>query len=112
MASICFMILLGFADDVLDVPWRVKILMPIFASLPLLVGYTGSTAVVIPRPLRGLPLPFLGPLGDFFDLGVLYKARGMQRLLQWAQQWATFSCGTIRRGHDRVTWCRFCLMRE
>lgn len=23
LASICFMILLGFVDDVLDVPWRV-----------------------------------------------------------------------------------------
>ena len=26
LASVCFMILLGFVDDVLDVPWRVYVL--------------------------------------------------------------------------------------
>ena len=28
LATICFMLFLGFADDVLDVPWRVKLLWP------------------------------------------------------------------------------------
>ena len=35
LATICFMLFLGFADDVLDVPWRVKLLLPCLASLPL-----------------------------------------------------------------------------
>ena len=54
MTSICFMVLLGFMDDVLDLPWRVKLILPTIASLPLLVAYTGSTSVVVPRPLRAL----------------------------------------------------------
>ena len=43
LAAICFMLLLGFADDVLDVPWRVKLVLPCFASLPLLIAYSGGT---------------------------------------------------------------------
>jgi UDP-N-acetylmuramyl pentapeptide phosphotransferase/UDP-N-acetylglucosamine-1-phosphate transferase len=35
LETICFMLFLGFADDVLDVPWRVKLLLPALASLPL-----------------------------------------------------------------------------
>ncbi|KAF9588574.1 hypothetical protein IFM89_013426 [Coptis chinensis] len=41
LASICFMILLGFVDDVLDIPWRVKLVLPAIATLPLLMAYTG-----------------------------------------------------------------------
>ncbi|CAL5322535.1 unnamed protein product [Camellia sinensis] len=37
LAFICFMILLGFVDDVLDVPWRVKLLLPSIATLSLLM---------------------------------------------------------------------------
>jgi UDP-N-acetylglucosamine--dolichyl-phosphate N-acetylglucosaminephosphotransferase len=59
---------LGFVDDVLDVPWRVKLAMPTLASLPLLMAYTGHTGVVVPHPLR----PLLGGLA-FLDLGVIYK---------------------------------------
>ena len=43
------MVLLGFADDVLDLPWRYKLLLPTVASLPLLANYhayAGVTAVV------------------------------------------------------------------
>ena len=45
------MTLLGFADDVLDLPWRYKLLLPTVASLPLLASYTGVTDVTIPRLL-------------------------------------------------------------
>ncbi|CAG9461213.1 unnamed protein product [Pedinophyceae sp. YPF-701] len=74
MASICFMLLLGFADDVLDIPWRYKILMPMLASLPLLVSYSGPTTVVIPRLMRGLQVPVVGSLPHLLELGPLYKA--------------------------------------
>lgn len=59
----------GFADDVLDVPWRVKLLLPCIASLPLLIAYSGGTAVGIPKPLRAL-LPALPP---YLDIGPLYQ---------------------------------------
>jgi UDP-N-acetylglucosamine--dolichyl-phosphate N-acetylglucosaminephosphotransferase len=52
LLSICFMTLLGFCDDVLDLPWRYKLLLPTIASLPLLCTYTGKTTVLMPKPLR------------------------------------------------------------
>uniref|UniRef100_A0A0A0L0F0 UDP-N-acetylglucosamine--dolichyl-phosphate N-acetylglucosaminephosphotransferase n=1 Tax=Cucumis sativus TaxID=3659 RepID=A0A0A0L0F0_CUCSA len=67
LASICFMTLLGFVDDVLDVPWRVKLLLPSFAALPLLMAYAGHTTIIIPKPL----IPYLGM--DVLDLGWIYK---------------------------------------
>ena len=54
LLSICFMMCLGFADDVLDLPWRYKLLLPPIASLPLLVNYNGPTAIILPKPVRFL----------------------------------------------------------
>lgn len=68
LATICFMLFLGFADDVLDIPWRVKLQLPLLASLPLLVAYSGGTSILIPKPLREL----LG-LPNLLELGLLYK---------------------------------------
>ncbi|KAI8347216.1 glycosyl transferase family 4-domain-containing protein [Choanephora cucurbitarum] len=62
------MILLGFADDVLDVRWRYKIWFPVIAGIPLMIFYytnMGVTYVVLPLQLR----PYLG---DLVDLGPLY----------------------------------------
>ncbi|EOY09110.1 PREDICTED: UDP-N-acetylglucosamine--dolichyl-phosphate N-acetylglucosaminephosphotransferase [Theobroma cacao] len=67
LASICFMILLGFVDDVLDVPWRVKLLLPSIAALPLLMAYAGHTTIIIPKPL----VSFVGL--EVLDLGCVYK---------------------------------------
>jgi len=72
MATICFMLFLGFADDVLDIRWRVKLVLPFFAALPLLAAYSGGTGVVVPKPLQawlGLPL--------YLELGMLYKVGQM-----------------------------------
>jgi len=52
MMAICFMILLGFADDVLDLRWRHKIFLSFLATVPLLVAYSGPTDIVVPLPLR------------------------------------------------------------
>ena len=52
MLSICCMIFLGFADDVLDLRWRHKLLLPTLASLPLLMVYIlsgDSTWVTVPH---------------------------------------------------------------
>ncbi|CAG0918472.1 unnamed protein product [Notodromas monacha] len=68
MLSICCMILLGFADDVLNLRWRHKILLPMLAALPLLCVYLvnfNSTTIIIPRPLRVL-------CGSSIDLGMFY----------------------------------------
>lgn len=54
LLSICFMLFLGFTDDVLDWPWRYKLFLPSVASLPLLCCYKGSTSVVVPIQLRSL----------------------------------------------------------
>jgi UDP-N-acetylglucosamine--dolichyl-phosphate N-acetylglucosaminephosphotransferase len=67
LLSICFMTLLGFADDVLDLPWRYKLILPTVASLPLLAMYRGVTTVLIPKPVRQLLVDSesltLAPLG-------------------------------------------------
>ena len=52
MLSICCMIFLGFADDVLELRWRHKLLLPTLASLPLLMVYIlsgDSTWVTVPH---------------------------------------------------------------
>lgn len=63
MASVTFMVLLGFADDVLDLKWRYKLVLPLLGCMPLLVNYTGSTTVMVPRflrPLAGYVASFVG----------------------------------------------------
>ncbi len=52
-------LVLGFADDVLSIRWRYKILIPFIASIPLILNYTGSTTVEI---------PFIGVI----ELGLIY----------------------------------------
>lgn len=54
LLSVCFMLFLGFTDDVLDWPWRYKLVLPSVASLPLLCCYNGSTTIVVPIQLRSL----------------------------------------------------------
>ncbi|ESP04791.1 hypothetical protein LOTGIDRAFT_184756 [Lottia gigantea] len=68
LLSICCMVFLGFADDVLDLRWRHKLLLPTISSLPLLMVYFvnfNSTTIIVPQPLRGL-------LGYDLNLGCLY----------------------------------------
>jgi UDP-N-acetylglucosamine--dolichyl-phosphate N-acetylglucosaminephosphotransferase len=43
------MLLLGFVDDVLDIPWRVKLVLPCIAALPLLIAYSGGTGEYMAR---------------------------------------------------------------
>ncbi|EGG19186.1 hypothetical protein DFA_02434 [Cavenderia fasciculata] len=71
LTSICFMILLGFGDDVLNLRWRYKLVLPMFASLPLLVAYAGGTSVVVPHVTFPVDLRFY--LGNTFDLGIFYR---------------------------------------
>ncbi|XP_055546958.1 UDP-N-acetylglucosamine--dolichyl-phosphate N-acetylglucosaminephosphotransferase [Wyeomyia smithii] len=68
MLSICCMILLGFADDVLNLRWRDKLYLPTIASLPLLMVYYtnfNSTTIILPKYVSLV-------LGNSVDIGVLY----------------------------------------
>ena len=65
------MLFLGFTDDVLDWPWRYKLVLPSVASLPLLCCYNGSTSIVVPIQMRGLlmqgdSITWFGHLLGFF----------------------------------------------
>lgn len=65
LLSICCMILLGFADDVLDLKWRHKLMLPTIATLPLLMVYYvnyNSTTIIMPKFLRSF-------LGESLDIG-------------------------------------------
>jgi UDP-N-acetylglucosamine--dolichyl-phosphate N-acetylglucosaminephosphotransferase len=66
LLSICLVSLLGFIDDVIDLKWRYKLIVPTVATFPLLVAYNGLTSVVVPRMLRPL-------LGSNIDLGLIYR---------------------------------------
>ncbi|KAJ9065220.1 tunicamycin resistance protein, variant 3 [Entomophthora muscae] len=68
LLSIQAMTLLGFADDVFDIKWRHKVLMPAVAAVPLLIVYyisAGVTYVVVPFPLNRF-------ISGLLDLGFLY----------------------------------------
>lgn len=67
LLGVTCILLLGFADDVLDVPWRVKLLLPAIAALPILLVYYATfdvTYVMVPKPLHSL----VG--GQSLDLGI------------------------------------------
>ncbi|XP_020288278.1 UDP-N-acetylglucosamine--dolichyl-phosphate N-acetylglucosaminephosphotransferase [Pseudomyrmex gracilis] len=71
LLSICCMLLLGFADDVLDLRWRHKLFLPTIASLPLLMVYYvnfNSTIIIIPKPLR----PWFGFTLDLWIFYYIY----------------------------------------
>lgn len=70
LIGICSAVLLGFADDVLDLRWRHKLLFPTLSSLPVLLVYYvsgASTSVAVPRHARALL-----HLDESIDIGVLY----------------------------------------
>ncbi len=54
LAATIFMVFLGFADDVLELRWRYKLILPTVASLPLLIAYAGSTTVILPNPFAAI----------------------------------------------------------
>lgn len=61
-------LILGVGDDLFDIRWRHKVLIPAFASIPMLIVYFvdfGVTHIVIPVFLREY-------FGDLFDMGWLY----------------------------------------
>ena len=65
LLGISFIVFLGFADDVLDLAWRYKMVLPPIASLPVVVAYTGLTTIAVPHLLHSF-------LGTTIDLGPIY----------------------------------------
>lgn len=71
LLSITCMLFLGFGDDVLDLKWRHKFILPTAAALPMLMVYAsnhGPTNVAVPimlQPWLGVDL-HLGPLYYIF----------------------------------------------
>ena len=62
------MLFLGFVDDVLDLRWKYKLLLPLIASFPMMLVYyvtTNRTDIVVPLFLRSL-------IGTNIDLGYFY----------------------------------------
>jgi len=72
LLCIAVILLAGFADDMLDLPWRVKLALPVLAAIPLLSAYQGPTTVVVPKLLRPMLLPD-NTEGISLDLGIAYK---------------------------------------
>ncbi|VDN97754.1 unnamed protein product [Rodentolepis nana] len=68
LLSICCMIFLGFADDVLNLRWRHKLILPTLSSLPILmvhIANLGTTHIAVPLSLQRY-------LGTSVDIGPLY----------------------------------------
>ncbi|EYE97580.1 UDP-N-acetylglucosamine--dolichyl-phosphate N-acetylglucosaminephosphotransferase [Aspergillus ruber CBS 135680] len=68
LLSLQCIVILGLGDDLLDIRWRHKVLIPAFGAIPMLIVYFvdfGVTQVVVPAPLQHY-------LGDMLDLGYLY----------------------------------------
>jgi len=63
---IAFMILLGFIDDVVNLKWKFKLILPFVASFALLIVYDGITSIIVPLPVRFI-------FGKILELGILYK---------------------------------------
>lgn len=82
LLSICCMILLGFADDVLDLRWRHKLLLPTIASLPLLMVYYvnfNSTVIIMPKLVR----PWIGLSLDIGERLILFSNETAKKILDF-----------------------------
>lgn len=67
VVTLALTIMLGLFDDLFDIRWRHKVLIPAIAAVPMLVIYFvdfGVTQVVVPTPLRSY-------LGELLNLGML-----------------------------------------
>ena len=101
LLSICLTILLGFIDDVIDLRWRDKLIVPTIASFPLLVAYSGLTSVVVPiqfREIIGSTIFNLGPL-YYLYMGMLavFCTNSITPVGAMAiSQSTTWSSGTLR----------------
>jgi len=65
LVTILSTILLGFADDMLDLLWRYKLIFPFFIIIPLVSVYSGPTHVNVIYPFTAL-------FGPKIEIGYLF----------------------------------------
>ena len=84
LLSICFMMFLGFTDDVLDWPWRYKLMLPSIATLPLLCCYEGGTSILVPKMMRHLLMvdDKMTNLGEFLSIFVIVDTNAHGAVLE------------------------------
>ena len=80
--AIALAILLGFADDILDLEWRYKYALPPLMALPLLAAYDGGTVIRPPLIMRRwLTTTKLGDVADrllgLFGGSIVPEAMGL-----------------------------------
>ena len=80
---------IGFVDDVLDIPWRYKMTLPLIASMPLIAGYDGGTTIIVPRPFRFL-LATPAPAGEG-SAAALVSAMGLGLVRHIPGTWMPYS---------------------
>ena len=82
--SVCFMILLGFMDDTMELKWRYKLILPTVASLPLLMTYSGSTAMYLPKPFSVILMRdgHLTVLGQFLNIFVTVDTEAHGQIIE------------------------------
>ena len=66
------MILLGFVDDALEIPWRYKFILPTIASLPLLIAYANAGGITYIKLPQYIVSVFPNILSTELELGCLY----------------------------------------
>jgi UDP-N-acetylglucosamine--dolichyl-phosphate N-acetylglucosaminephosphotransferase len=66
--TIAFSLGLGYIDDIKNLSWKLKIFLPGFPGLVLLMTYTGSTTIVIPKILQSI-----FSFEPLYNLGWIYK---------------------------------------
>lgn len=76
LLSISCMLFLGFADDVLVLRWREKLILPFIAILPVLMVYYidyGVTHILLPKPLSSLVRYLrIVEYNNVLDVGIFY----------------------------------------
>ena len=73
MLSVCFSVLLGLADDVMDIRWGHKLFMGLIMGLPLATQYDGPTSILVPSPFHRL-LDARSPLHEPLKLFNVYPS--------------------------------------
>lgn len=70
--SICFMAFLGFVDDMLDLRWRYKLVLPTIACIPIVMTYTSEVLDERLIPKFALKILFSFGFNSVF-IGFLFK---------------------------------------
>ncbi|VWU50660.1 UDP-N-acetylglucosamine--dolichyl-phosphate N-acetylglucosaminephosphotransferase, putative [Hepatocystis sp. ex Piliocolobus tephrosceles] len=71
LLSIIFMTFLGFVDDVLELKWRYKVILPLFASLPLVLSYSGETSIRVFKFLNFIIKQKIINIGFFYYVYII-----------------------------------------